>query len=416
MISSRLNLPLSVSRATINEGEEVMISLATEKQEKVVTDMAREIGHYGGTAPGPIVVCIGGIHGNEPAGVIALKNVLKRLSETKPQFQGELIGLAGNRRALSRGVRYLDQDLNRMWMPHRVWSLKSEREVSDGTSENLEQRELLAEIEKALGHNPESAIFLDLHTTSADGAPFAIISDTLINRRLALQMNVPIILGLEENLDGTILNYINELGHAAIGFEAGQHDAASSVQNHENAIWITLVGAGCLSPDDAPPVTPLRQQLKAAARGVPGVLEMRYRHGITTSDDFEMNPGYLNFHKATRGQVVARDRRGEIRLPESGFLFMPLYQKQGDDGFFLVREIKPYWLKVSALLRRLHTDRILPLLPGVDPLTEKGQAYLVNTRIARWFVIEIFHLLGFRKHAEVEGKLIVSRRRQSPEE
>lgn len=402
--------------ATINEGNDAMMNLAVKKQEHAVTDMLREVGHYGGTASGPSVVCIGGIHGNEPAGVIALKNVLKSLNETKPPFRGELTGLAGNRRALNRGVRYLDQDLNRMWMPHRVWALKSEHDVNDGTSENIEQRELLAAIEKALGRSPESAIFLDLHTTSADGAPFAIISDTLINRRLALQMDVPIILGLEENLDGTILNYINELGHAAIGFEAGQHDAASSVQNHENAIWITLVAAGCLSQDDAPPVPILRRQLKAAARDIPKVLEMRYRHGITPADDFVMNPGYQNFHKATCGQVVARDRCGEIRLPESGFLFMPLYQKQGDDGFFLVREIKPFWLTFSSVLRRLHTDRILPLLPGVDPLTDKGQAYLVNTRIARWFVIEIFHLLGFRKHAEIEGKLIVSRRRQSPEE
>ncbi len=389
-----------------------MTIVAVETRDATDLTIEREIGRYGGTETGPLVICIGGIHGNEPAGVTALRNVLRRLHETRPEFHGELIGLAGNRRALGRGVRYLDQDLNRMWLPHRVWSLKSEYENVDPTSENVEQRELLSVIEKALDGHTGPAVFLDLHTTSADGAPFAIISDTLVNRRLALELNVPIILGLEENLDGTILNYINELGHAAIGFEAGRHDAPGSVEHHENAIWITLVKAGCLSTDYAPPIPSLRSRLKNAARGIPRVLEMRYRHGISPADEFVMNPGFQNFQRVVKGQAAARDRRGEVRLPESGLLFMPLYQKLGDDGFFLVREVKPVWLRISSLLRHLRVDGILPFLPGVDPLTD--QSYLVNTRIARWFVIEIFHLLGFRKHAEVEGRLILSRRRQSP--
>jgi len=379
-------------------------------------EIRREIGRYGSSAPGPLVFCIGGIHGNEPAGVRALENVLRRLNETQPRFRGELIGLAGNRMALGRGVRYLDQDLNRMWMPHRVWSLDDEGSGAASTSEDFEQRELLGWIRRALDGKPELAVFLDLHTTSSDGAPFVIISDTILNRRLAQQMKAPIILGLEENLDGTILNYINELGHVAIGFEAGQHDSPDSISNHEAAIWLTLVGVGCLSPEDAPPISELHQRIRSASKGVPEVLEMRHRHGITANDHFEMLPGFRNFHRAGKGQIVARDRRGNIMLPESGYLFRPLYQKQGDDGFFLVREVRPFWLKVSTLLRKIRADAVLPLLPGVDPLSNEGQVYLVNTRIARWFVIEIFHLLGYRKHVEFEGKLIVSRRRQSPEE
>lgn len=390
-----------------------MIGTSPERERS--PEIRREIGRYGGSAPGPLVFCIGGIHGNEPAGVRALENVLRRLNETQPRFRGELIGLAGNRMALGRGVRYLDQDLNRMWMPHRVRALADEGSDAASTSEDFEQRELLGLIRRALDRKPELAVFLDLHTTSSDGAPFAIISDTIPNRRLAQQMQAPIILGLEENLDGTILNYINELGHIAIGFEAGQHDSPASISNHEAAIWLALVGVGCLSPEDAPAISELRQRIRSASNGVPGVLEMRHRHGIAADDDFEMLPGFRNFHRAEKGQIVARDRRGNILLPESGYLFMPLYQKQGDDGFFLVREVRPFWLKVSTLLRKIGADAVLPLLPGVDPLSDEGQVYLVNTRIARWFVIEIFHLLGYRKHAEFEGKLIVSRRRQSPE-
>lgn len=375
----------------------------------------REIGRYSGKQPGPLVICIGGIHGNEPAGVVALESVLKKLHESAPPFRGELIALAGNVKALNGGVRYQQRDLNRMWLPERVRQLKTQPLESGATDEEVEQSELLEIIEAALEHHRGDVVFLDLHTTSSEGSPFAIISDTLINRRLALGLGVPIILGLEENLDGTILNYINELGHAAIGFEAGQHRSPSSLKNHEAAIWVTLEAAGCIKPYYIHELYELRQHLKRSASGVPRVMELRYRHGISEADDFTMQPGFFNFSHIAKDQLLAVDRRGKVTAPEDGLLFMPLYQKQGDDGFFLVREVKLFWLQASAQLRNWNFDRLLPYLPGVHRLPDSRQSLMINTQIAHWFVVEICHLLGFRKHSQKGGMLIVSRRRQSPE-
>ena len=391
-----------------------MSSQAINKRD-VQHEFQRDLGTYGGQTDGPLLICIGGIHGNEPAGALALQRVLRRLHEAPPPFKGELVAFAGNLRALNRGTRYLSRDLNRMWTPERLDMLKTQAGEAPTELEELEQHELLAVIWSALTRKRGDVIFLDLHTTSSDGAPFAIISDTLINRQLAMRLGVPVILGLEENLDGTILNYINELGYAAVGFEAGQHQALSSVENHEAAIWLTMVEAGCLSPEDAPDLLALRQKLTRAARGAPPMLELRYRHGIQETDDFVMEPGYANFQPVRKGQALATDRRGEVRAPESGLLFMPLYQRQGEDGFFLVREVNLFWLKVSAWMRHRKLDRILPWLPGVNRLPDDQSALVIDTRIARWFVIEICHLLGFRKHSQAEGRLIVRRRRQSPE-
>lgn len=376
----------------------------------------RVLGRYGGIAPGPLVIGIGGIHGNEPAGARALQRVLAVLAATAPPFKGEMVALAGNLNALYHGWRYVHGDLNRRWLPERVERLKAASAALDGTSEESEQRELLAEIETALARRRGPAIFFDLHTTSSAGAPFALISDTLTNRRIALALGVPIILGLEENLDGTILNYINELGHAAVGFEAGQHEALDSLRNHEAAIWLGLVAAGCLAPEHVPAFDDLRRQLREAGGNVPRVMELRYRCVITEEDQFAMLPGFANFTPVARGQQLARDWQGEVVAPEDGLLFMPLYQQQGDDGFFLVREVRLFWLRVSTWLRRAHFDRLLPRLPGVSRVPGDRRALEINTRIARWFVIEICHLLGFRKHAQVKGKLVVSRRRQSPED
>ena len=374
----------------------------------------REIGRYFGKQPGPLVICIGGIHGNEPAGALALEIVLKKLRDTAPPFTGTLIALAGNVKALTESVRYLRQDLNRMWSPEQVNWLNAQPPNQVATAEEAEQRELLEIIETALEHHRGEAVFLDLHTTSSEGSPFAIISDTLTNRRLALELEVPIILGLEENLDGTILNYINELGHTAIGFEAGQHRSPSSLLNHEAAVWITLAAAGCIKPYYIHEFFDLRQHLKRSVGDIPRVLELRYRHGIREADEFVMRPGFSNFTPVLKGQSLASDRKGSVTSPEDALLFMPLYQSQGEDGFFLVRGVNLFWLKISAYLRKWKFDRLLPYLPGVQRLPDSPYSLLINTQIAHWFVVEICHLLGFRKHLQKGAMLIVSRRRQSP--
>ena len=91
---------------------------------------------------------------------------------------------------------------------------------------------------------------------------------------------------------------------------------------------------------------------------------------------------------------------------------MPLYQSQGDDGFFLVRRVRPFWLRVSAWLRAIGAGNALQYLPGVQ---RRGHDTLaVNSRIARWFVVEIFHLLGFRRQRPEKGTQVFTRRRETP--
>ncbi|HEX4946531.1 MAG TPA: succinylglutamate desuccinylase/aspartoacylase family protein [Blastocatellia bacterium] len=376
-------------------------------------ELQRILGSYGGDVPGPLVIGLGGLHGNEPAGVRALQQVVQTLQATAPPLRGKFLALAGNLTALQRGTRFVERDLNRMWSPERVRALNAQTLPTPETVEETEQKELLAVIEAALNTNPKDVIFLDLHTTSSDGAPFALISDTLTNRKLAQALGTPLILGLEESLDGTILNYVNELGHAAIGFEAGQHKAPQTIANHVAAVWITLVEAGCLNPEDVPELAAHRQRLQQASQTLPPVFEVRYRHAITVDDAFVMRPGFANFTRVTKQQNVAADRHGAVRVPETGFLFMPLYQSLGEDGFFVVREVKPFWLRVSEWLRNNGADEWLHLLPGVHYLAGDKNSLIINTKIARWFVLEICHLLGFRKYSRINNQLVISRRKQA---
>ena len=73
---------------------------------------------------GPTVVFFGGIHGNEPAGIFALEEVMRQLQESNTVVSGSIFALAGNLRALNKGKRYEQKDLNRIWSIEKVEQLK----------------------------------------------------------------------------------------------------------------------------------------------------------------------------------------------------------------------------------------------------------------------------------------------------
>lgn len=337
--------------------------------------------------------------------------MLERLEKTGAPFKGQLIGVAGNLKALEKGVRYIDRDLNRIWRPAEIDKLLSGgNELPPGDTEEAERKDLINVFYEYCSNKESPVYFLDLHTTSSYGSPFITIADTLRNRAFALNYPVPIVLGIEERLDSTLLNYINELGYIAIGFEAGRHDDPSSVDKCVAALWITLVSAGCMDKKNADELEKSRSRLKSAAGNLGGFYEVRHRHGIENDSGFKMEPGFKNFERIQKGYLLARSGAKEIRSIENGSIFMPLYQKQGDDGFFILRKINPLWIKVSSFLRRLRAGAVLPALPGIRGEDGKHETLVIDNKIARWYVIEILHLLGYRRKSRERGKLIVKKR------
>jgi succinylglutamate desuccinylase len=364
----------------------------------------RKLGVYDGPEPGPLVLAFGGIHGNEPAGVRALSRIMAALHTDRPRFRGNLIALAGNLGALAAGKRYIDRDLNRVWFPAGgLLDLKG--------SEAAERVELLAEIDEAIGRRRGPAVFLDLHTTSAGGFPFAMIGDTLANRDIAFRIPAPVILGLEEHLEGTLLNFAGDLGYAAIGFEGGQNESSQAVENCEAATWLVLEAAGCIRSGEVRQVRESRTLLETRCSGTPRVAEVRYRHAIPHRATFRMLPGFSNFDRVRARQVLAEDDQGEVRAGENALILMPLYQSQGDDGFFLVRPIHAFWLDLSAWLRRLGIERLLDWLPGVSFDSRERETLVIDRHLARWYSLQIFHLFGYRKVRTDGALLLVSRRR-----
>ncbi|HJO04755.1 MAG TPA: succinylglutamate desuccinylase/aspartoacylase family protein [Acidobacteriota bacterium] len=373
--------------------------------------LERFLGAYDRGIAGPTVVIAAVVHGNEPAGVVAFQNVLARLQADNVSLRGRFVGLAGNLAAYERGQRFVEEDFNRIWSEARVARLRAAGWRARTVDES-QQRELLAALEAELGRAVGPVFFLDLHTSSAPGQPFVCIGDTIRNRRFAEGFPVPVILGLEEQVDGALLEYVNNLGHVTVGVEAGQHDQQQSIAYHEAFLTLALINAGCLARTAATDFGRHFKVLREAAGSLPPVLEVRHRHAIAVGDGFRMHRGYANFTTVSADEVVACDDTGEIRLGAEARMLLPLYQGLGNDGFFLVREVRPIWLRLSAWLRYLRLDRIAPLLPGVRRDPDHVETLIVNRRVARWLTVEIFHLFGFRKERAGGEVLHFSRRRE----
>ena len=290
-----------------------------------------------GPQGGPLCVLTAGVHGNEPGGVAALRRVLARLDRSR--LQGRVALLVGNMAGLARDVRFVNDDLNRLWRPADVELAR--RGDTRGSSERREQAQLLPILEHELEQAREATL-LDLHSTSGVGPPFTVVAGPHSSTQFAHALKAPLLTGLEGLISGTLIEWFGARGQRAVVLEGGQTQAPSTIDHHEAAAWIALLDTGCVPVDAAPDRSELEARIVQGAQGLPATVEVAYCHHLQPDEDFEMLPGFRNFDPVSEGQLLARSGpklSREVRAPWTGTLLMPRYQGQGLDGFFLGRAV-----------------------------------------------------------------------------
>ena len=371
-------------------------------------EISRIIGKIKGSQPGPTLIFTAGIHGNEPSGIFALHQVLEELKEKNISIKGNFYALSGNLTALEKGTRYNKRDLNRMWTTDRMDKVH-DGEILEDDKETIQQIDICSTITSILHKEEGPFYFMDLHTTSSETIPFLTVNDSLLNRKFTKQYPVPLVLGIEEYLDGPLLSYINELGYVAFGFEGGQHDELSSIENHIAFIYLSLLFSESIEKE-AINFQHYYDILAKTSVDSRDIYEIYYHYKIKEGETFTMKPGFLNFQHFNKGQEIADSNGNKIFAKKSGRMLMPQYQSQGDDGFFSIRKIPPLFLRLSRTLRKIKFDRVLPIMPGVHWRTDKRDSLIVNRKIAWLFAKQFFHLMGYRSKKLDKTHLVVKNR------
>ncbi|MGF1555801.1 succinylglutamate desuccinylase/aspartoacylase family protein [Paucihalobacter sp.] len=381
-----------------------MTDLLTKNSDEAVC-YKRIIKTINGKLSGPVVVFFGGIHGNEMAGNIAINKVLNDLDEEK--INGTIYGISGNIKALKANKRFIENDLNRLWTKTQIKGLFQNPNLKNEEAEQLEIYELLQNI---IAFHQGPFYFIDFHTTSSKTIPFITINDALINRKFSSFFPVPKVLGIEEYLSGPLLSYINELGYVSLGFESGQHSDEASIAHSVAFIYLTLVYTLTLKVGEVKDFSKYVRQLETAARCNNTTYEVTYRHKIEDGEIFKMKPGFKSFELVDKHTEIATSNHKIIKLKNKETLFMPLYQKIGEDGYYLIKPISPFILRCSAALRKFKFDNLLVCLPGVSWFDKPNGVLIANTKITKVLAKQLFHLLGYRSRQISENQIKLTNR------
>ncbi len=299
--------------------------------------MNRILGSINGEGEGPLIACVAGLHGNEQVGIEAFNRVYCKLQEHKIDFNGQLLGLLGNKKAIAQNRRSLDFDLNRSWTDEKLRSVHQSNNYQRAEDEELVA--LKDHLDRFFYSKNPLKILIDLHATSSENGNFIVIPEDEFTHPAVKSLHQPVVVNLDRYVSGTMLGYYHKQGIVSFAFEGGLIGSPEALQLHEAGIWEILKAAGAIKRHDQPWEDHYREILKNFNNGFPGSVKVFYRHPVEEHEDFRMKPGYVNFQGITQGDHLADTIYGPLYSPMDGMIFMPLYQKEGSDGFFIVKEV-----------------------------------------------------------------------------
>lgn len=298
-------------------------------------NLKRIIGSYPAKEhEGPLVIGIGGLHGNEPSGVLAMENIFEKLNEKDLPVNGKFVGLAGNLPALNKNHRFIDEDLNRIFTEQRIKSLETKARLS---VEEREMEYILTAMDEMTQHHDE-VYFIDCHTTSSPTIPYISVNEYPKSLELARRYPLFNVIGLEKSIPGCLAEFFNQKGYSGFTIEAGKHHTLTSIENTEASIWLFLVYTGLIEREDLPFYDEHYEMLKERVTERNEDFKVVEHYKIGREEDFEMEPGYVNFQKVSKGEILATNQSETIRSSHKGRILMPLYQSQGDDGYFILKK------------------------------------------------------------------------------
>jgi hypothetical protein len=138
------------------------------------------------------------------------------------------------------------------------------------------------------------------------------------------------------------------------------------------------------------------QHLHHLGFGKMSFFEISQVYTIGEFEAFKMLPGFESFQAVSKGIPVAFHQGNQVLFPDNAHIFMPLYQSQGKEGFFVIRKVPRFFLRLSAFLRKFKFDNLLVLLPGISWDNKKKEILRVDRRVAKYLAKQLFHLLGYR--------------------
>jgi predicted deacylase len=181
----------------------------------------------------PDVAIVAGIHGDEPSGIEAVEE----FREAVPDVQQPVQFVVANEEAAERGVRYIDEDLNRAF-------------PGDPDAETHEGR-LAVELLQVI----EGRLILSLHSTQSYPEPFAIVAgldDDERYRSITPRLPVEAVVEAGPFTEGRLISVA-----PTIEVECGLQRSSAAAVNASLVVDAFLRATGVLPDPDEPRTLPV---------------------------------------------------------------------------------------------------------------------------------------------------------------
>jgi len=242
-----------------------------------------------------VTVCI---HGNEICGLLAVNELLREGFFKKGFENMRVTILIGNPRAVMENKRYIDVNLNRMFVPEYY-------DTTLGTPNTVDPYER-SRLEEIISEMDNCDAYLDLHSTSSPSGPFAIVPPGEKSETLAKSFPVEFVLhNVIQAIRGTSVDYLKHLNKPAVCVECGQHRSEAAIRVAKESICTFITGV---------PTNHVPKKVLYVSRSV------------ILKEGFQFKKPATAFDYVNANELVASDNEGEIRCPykQGAFLIMPV--------------------------------------------------------------------------------------------
>ncbi|MFA6311555.1 MAG: succinylglutamate desuccinylase/aspartoacylase family protein [Sterolibacterium sp.] len=308
---------------------------------------------YTGLAPGPRVIILGAVHGNETCGTRAILRVVDDLDHGRLNVVGGRVTFVPttNPLAYARGEREGERNLNRNLGPteHPV---EFEDRVANWLCPLLAQHEVLLDLHSFQAHN-EPFVMIGPLDNSGDLQPFALAGpERALARHLGVRRCVDgwlgtYALGVERRIRQTLAagrtpdatsedprygvgttEYMRSVGGYALTLECGQHSDPAAPEVAYQAIRRTL---SCLGMMSAP----------ALAHDAVADIEALSLYEVIDkqhADDSFSRP-WGSFDRLAKGDLIGTRQDGTpvVAAGDAVILFPDAKAKAGREWFYLAR-------------------------------------------------------------------------------
>ncbi len=261
-----------------------------------------------GKKPGKTIAILGGVHGDERAGIMTIEHLEKTLTVEA----GTVYLIHANEEAIAQGERFLQQNLNRLFI--RTEALAT-------CYEEARAQELMDILDKC-------DALLDLHSynePSGEAIPFAICEQDCTEAVKNFDVEI-VVSGFDTIEKGGSDGYMYNKGTIGICVELG------AIESPEEFLALGIDTAyqfmqyfGCVSNKVTPNAT---KQTRMCADSI-------YKR---RDEDFAFTKEYKTFDSISEGEVVAIDGSADVTAQDDGFILFPRAQHPvGVEVFILAK-------------------------------------------------------------------------------